>query len=532
MPALIVRGGLPYCAPAMSRLPLGEAPIGLAEVSRLLSDRPPELALDPAAAARVKASRATVERAAKAGDVTYGVNTGFGKLAQVRVPPAQLRRLQVNLVRSHAAGVGPPLDPHVSRLAFALRIANLCRGYSGVRPKLIEHALAIFNAGIVPVLPSRGSVGASGDLAPLAHMALVLLGEGSALVGGRARTGAAALSAARLRPIRLEAKEGLALLNGTQVSTALLADAVLAARRLACAADIACALTLEAYKGTAAAFDARIHALRGHPGQQHTATVLRRLLEKSAILPSHKDCGRVQDPYSLRCAPQVHGASRDALAYVESVLLRELHAVTDNPLVLDAGAPGGGQIVSGGNFHAQPMALAADHLKLAAAEWASISERRTELLVNPDLSGLPAFLARKSGVQSGLMIAQVTAAALVSENKVLAHPASVDSIPTSGGKEDHVSMAPAAALQGRQIVRHATYVVAIELMCGFHGLAFERKLKPGAGVQAARRALATVLDPLVEDRVLSTDIEAVSALVDDGSLQRAVEQAVGPLEPA
>ena len=515
----------------MARLPLGEAPIGLAEVSRLLSDRPPELVLDPAAAARVKASRATVERAAKAGEVTYGVNTGFGKLAQVKVPPAQLRKLQVNLVRSHAAGVGPPLDVHVARLAFALRIANLCRGYSGVRPRLIEHALAIFNAGIVPVLPSRGSVGASGDLAPLAHMALVLLGEGRALVGGRERTGAAALSGARLRPIRLEVKEGLALLNGTQVSTALLADATLAARRLACAADIACALTLEAYKGTAAAFDARIHALRGHPGQQHAAAVLRRLLQKSAILPSHKDCPRVQDPYSLRCAPQVHGASRDTLAHVESVLLRELHAVTDNPLVLDPGGPGAA-IVSGGNFHAQPVALAADHLKLAAAEWASISERRTELLVNPDLSGLPAFLARKSGVQSGLMIAQVTAAALVSENKVLAHPASVDSIPTSGAKEDHVSMAPAAALQCRQIVRHATHVVAIELMCGFHGLAFEKKLKPGLGVQAARRALAAVLAPLVEDRVLGPDIEAVSALIDDGSLQKAVEQAVGPLEPS
>jgi len=515
----------------MSCLLLGEVPLGLADVSRLLGERPPELAIDPQAAGRVAASRATVERAAADGRVTYGVNTGFGKLAQVLVPPAQLRKLQVNLVRSHAAGVGPPLDAHVARLAFALRIANLCRGYSGVRPKLIEHALAIFNAGIVPVLPSRGSVGASGDLAPLAHMALVLLGEGRAQVGGRERSGAEALAGAKLRPLRLEAKEGLALLNGTQVSTALLADAALAARRLARAADIACALTLEAYKGTAAAFDARIHALRGHPGQQHTAANLRRLLEDSAILPGHKDCGRVQDPYSLRCAPQVHGASRDALGHVESVLLRELHAVTDNPLVLDAGGSGG-EIVSGGNFHAQPVALAADHLKLAAAEWASISERRVELLVNPDLSGLPPFLARQGGVQSGLMIAQVTAAALVSENKVLAHPASVDSIPTSGGKEDHVSMAPAAGLQCRQIVRHATHVVAIELMCGFHGLAFEKKLKPGAGVQAARRALGKVLAPLVEDRVLSTDIEAVAALIDDGTLAAAVEKVVGPLEPA
>lgn len=513
----------------MSRLHLGETPLVLADVSRLLADRPPQLELDARAAVRVAASRAVVERAARDGRVTYGVNTGFGKLANVLVPPAQLRRLQVNLVRSHAAGVGPPLDAHVSRLAFALRISNLCRGYSGVRPRLIEHALAVFNAGIVPVLPSRGSVGASGDLAPLAHMALVLLGEGHAQFRGKALTGAQALAAAKLKPLRLEAKEGLALLNGTQVSTALLADAVFAARRLAAAADIACALTLEAYKGTDRAFDPRIHALRGQPGQQRTAANLRRLLAGSAILPGHQDCGRVQDPYSLRCAPQVHGASRDALDYIEGVLQREVFAVTDNPLVLDPGLDGA-EIVSGGNFHAQPVALAADHLKIAAAEWASISERRIELLVNPDLSGLPPFLARESGVQSGLMIAQVTAAALVSENKVLAHPASVDSIPTSGGKEDHVSMAPAAGLQCRQIVRHATHVLAIELMSGFHGLGFEKKLKAGRGVEAARRVLAKVLKPLVEDRVLSTDIEAVAALIDDGSLQAAVEQAVGPLE--
>jgi len=509
----------------MTSLNLGETPLALPDLEQLLQGTAPPLALDPAAAGRVKSSRRAVDNAVAEGRVCYGINTGFGKLAQVTVAEDQLRKLQVNLVRSHAAGVGPPLELGVCRLAFALRIANLCRGYSGVRSALIERALTVFNAGIVPVLPSRGSVGASGDLAPLAHMALVLLGEGKAWRGSLSMSGAEALAAAGLQPLRLAAKEGLALVNGTQVSTALLADAVLAARRLGHAADIACALTLEAYKGTDKAFDERIHVLRGQPGQQRVADNLRRMLVESEILPSHRSCARVQDPYSLRCAPQVHGASRDALAHVTEVLLREAHAVTDNPLVLD-----GTDIVSGGNFHAQPVALAADYLKLAAAEWASISERRTEILVNPDLSGLPAFLAHQGGVESGLMIAQVTAAALVSENKVLAHPACVDSIPTSGGKEDHVSMAPAAGLQCRQIVRHSTHVVAIELMCGFHALALETRLRPGRGVLAAQRALARVLKPLKTDRVLSGDIEGVAALIEDGSLTAAVEKAVGPLD--
>ncbi|MBM3984410.1 MAG: histidine ammonia-lyase, partial [Planctomycetes bacterium] len=372
------------------------------------------------------------------------------------------------------------------------------------------------------------SVGASGDLAPLAHMALVLLGEGQAWLGGRELDGKAALRKAGCKPLALRAKEGLALINGTQVSTALLADAVVGATRLARVADVACALTLEAYKGSERPFDARIHALRGQPGQLAAAANLRRLLAGSAIIPSHADCGRVQDPYCLRCAPQVHGASRDVLQHATGVLLREAHAVTDNPLVLDPeGAP---EIVSGGNFHAQPVALAADALKLAAAEWASISERRIELLVNPKLSGLPAFLAREPGLQSGLMIAHVTAAALASENKVLAHPASVDSIPTSAGKEDHVSMAPAAGLQCRQIVRHATHVLAIELMTAFHGLAFERKLRAGRGVEAARRVLKKVLKPLADDRILAPDIEAVARTIDDGSLLAAVEREVGALE--
>ncbi len=503
---------------------LGETPLDLGDLTALLGSRSPQLALDPEAAPRVAASRRTVEASVADGQVRYGVNTGFGKLAQTVVPPDKLQALQVNLVRSHACGVGVPLPLPVSRLAFALRLTNLCRGYSGVRPELIEHGLAVFNAGVVPELPAQGSVGASGDLAPLAHMALVLIGEGWAWHDGERKDGAAALKAAGRPPITLHSKEGLALLNGTQVSTAILADALVLARRLSTCADIACALTLEAHKGTTSAFDPRIHALRGHAGQQTVAANLLALLAGSGIGPGHKDCGRVQDPYSLRCAPQVHGASRDVIGFVTGTVETEIHAVTDNPLVFAEG-----DILSGGNFHAQPIALAADALKTATAELASISERRTELLVNPDLSGLPAFLARDSGVQSGLMIAQVTAAALVSENKVLAHPASVDSIPTSAGKEDHVSMATAAARQCRAIVDNATYVIAIELVAGIHGLAFETGLKPGRGVAAAVAALRDVVPPLEDDRVMSTEIEAVAARVRDGTLVAAVAGAVDSL---
>ncbi|MGQ0552871.1 MAG: histidine ammonia-lyase [Planctomycetota bacterium] len=509
----------------MARLLLGETPLGLRDLERLLWGPVPELALDAAAAPRVAAARQAVDTALSAGRVCYGINTGFGKLASVRVPPQQLRRLQVNLVRSHAAGVGAPAEPGVCRLAFALRLTNLCRGHSGVRRELIDHGLAVFNAGVIPILPSRGSVGASGDLAPLAHLALVLIGEGRAWVRGKPRTGKQALAAARRRPLRLAAKEGLSLLNGTQYSTALLAEAVLRARRLARVADVACAFTLEAYRGTPQAFDERIHALRGQPGQLASAGNMRRLLAGSRRLAGYERRGRVQDPYSLRCAPQVHGASRDAVTHAEGVLLREVHAVTDNPLVL-----GPDEIVSGGNFHAQPVALAADFLKLAAAEWASISERRIELLVNPDLSGLPAFLARESGVQSGLMIAQVAAAALVSENKVLAHPASVDSIPTSASKEDHVSMAPAAGLQCLQILQHAETVLAIELMAAFHALALSAGGPAGPAGQATQRALGRVLRPLLTDRELSSDIEAVRVLVARGTLLAAVEAALGPLD--
>jgi len=509
----------------MTTLELGDRHLTLSDLAALAGDAPPLLALSAAARERVEAARAVVDQAMAEGLVCYGINTGFGKLAGVTIARAELAVLQVNLVRSHAAGIGSPLDLGTSRLAFALRIANVAWGYSGVRPELVDHALAVFNAGIVPLLPSQGSVGASGDLAPLAHMALVLIGEGRAWWQGRDVSGAEALAAVGLEPFVLASKEGLALLNGTQVSTALLACAVLSARRLARTADIACALTVEAYKGTTTPFDERIHAIRRQPGQQLVASNLRRLLADSEIRLGHADCGRVQDNYCMRCTPQVHGASIDAIGYVEQVVESEAGAVTDNPLVFESG-----DILSGGNFHAQPVALAADFLKIATSELASISERRIELLVNPDISGLPAFLARNSGLQSGLMMSHVTAAALTSENKVLAHPASVDSIPTSAGKEDHVSMATHAARQAQTIVDNATYVLAIELMTGFHALAFEEHLRPGVGVEIARDVLGSVLEPLLDDRVLAPDIEAVAELVRRGALVTAVEESLGRLD--
>lgn len=512
----------------MTSLSLGERALTLDDLQLLLGDAPPTLTLDPAAAERVRASRGVVDEAMAAGRTCYGINTGFGKLSSERIDAADLRDLQVNLVRSHAAGLGDPLPLPVCRLALALRATNLARGHSGVRTRLVEHVLAVFNAGIVPVLPSQGSVGASGDLAPLAHMALVLIGEGRAWYDGDEVDGGEALRAAGLQPIELQSKEGLALLNGTQVSTSVLVDALLVARRLVRTATLATATTLEAYRGTGVAYDERIHALRGQPGQTTVAAWLRRALEGSAVQASHAERGyrRVQDPYCLRCVPQVHGASLDAIDYVSGVVEREVNAVTDNPLVFE-----GGDILSGGNFHAQPVAVAADLLKIAVAEIANIAERRIELLNNPDVSGLPAFLAPGRGLHSGMMIAHVAAAALVSENKVLAHPASVDSIPTSAGKEDHVSMATHAARQARAMVENSLRVTAIELNCAFHALALQEDgLDVSPGVQAVREALDPILEPLVEDRVLSDDLEAVADVVRDGSLLASVEVVLGALE--
>ncbi len=513
----------------MQPLFLGIEPLALDALVEVAVHRRP-VAIDPTCRARIAAIRTHVE-ALLTDDApsVYGVNTGFGALAEVRVPAAELANLQANLIRSHATGVGRPVAVDATRAMMLLRANVLLLGTSGARPEVPELLVAMLNSGVHPVIPEKGSVGASGDLAPLAHLALVLVGEGEAELGGERLGGGEALSRVGLAPIHLAPKEGLALINGTQAMTA---DAALSVRRaldLVKVADVAAATALDALLGTVRAYDARIHAARGHPGQLRTATNLRRLLCGSQLVVSHPHCGRVQDPYSLRCVPQVHGASRDALDYVAGVVCRELGAATDNPLVFEI--EGGIEILSGGNFHGQPVALAADHLALAAAELANISERRVEQLVNPYLNtGLPAFLAASGGVESGFMIAQVTAAALVSENKTLAHPASVDSIPSSANREDHVSMGTFAARKAREVVENVTRVLAIELLCGMQGLDLRRPLRSGHGVEAAHACIRDEVPMLTGDRTLHQDIEAVAAMIVDGRLLRAVEAACGELE--
>jgi histidine ammonia-lyase len=453
------------------------------------------------------------------------VTTGFGRLAQVRVSPADGRALQVNLLRSHAAGVGAPLPAPEVRLALVLRANTLAAGHSGARPAVAAALLRLANREVLPVIPEQGSVGASGDLAPLAHLALVLIGEGQATVRGRRVDGRAALRAAGLRPLVLEPKEGLSLINGTQITTAIAAHAALRAQRLLATADVVAAMTLEALKGSVHPFEARVAALRAHPGHAASAANVRACMRDSGINRSHAHCGKVQDPYSLRCIPQVHGTARDSLDHVLAVLARELNAVTDNPLVY----PDRGEIVSAGNFHAEPVAVAADHLALAVTILGTMSERRVEQLVNPDTSGLPAFLSPRSGLHSGFMMAQVTAAALASENKTLAHPASADTIPTGASREDHVSMGPHAARKARGAVTNTEQVVAIEALCAAQGLEFLRPLVPGRGVAAAWRALRRAVPRLDADRVLAPDFAAAAALVRDGTLRAAAEDAVGRL---
>ncbi|MEO6462641.1 MAG: histidine ammonia-lyase, partial [Candidatus Eisenbacteria bacterium] len=428
------------------------------------------------AAARMQQSRAVVERALTAGAPVYGVNTGFGELKNRRVDDADLARLQLNLLRSHAAGVGPALPADVVRALGLLRANSLAVGVSGVRPELVEHLLAMLERGVVPLVPAQGSVGASGDLAPLAHFALVLVGEGRAHLAGDVKSGAEALAAVGLQPFVLAPKEGLALINGTQLSTAVLALAMVDAGRLLRAALGACALSLEALLGSTRAFDARVMAVRPHPGAQAVADTLCGLVEGSGLMLSHADCNRIQDPYSLRCAPQVLGASADALAYARTVVERELNAATDNPLVFAGALHGrdeGDDVISAGNFHAQPIGKVADHVAAALAEIGSIAERRVDLLTDEKRSGgLPAFLTDQPGLHSGLMIVQYAAAALVSENKTLCFPASVDSIPTSAGIEDHVSMAPIAARKARAVLDNVARVVACELVAGAQALEF------------------------------------------------------------
>ncbi|MBX3459713.1 MAG: histidine ammonia-lyase [Planctomycetes bacterium] len=463
----------------------------------------------------VKQGRAFVEKLLREHKPVYGVNTGFGKLASVRIPDEQLDQLQLNLIRSHACGVGEPLPLPVVRLAMLLRLNSLVSGNSGVREEVIDAFVALINSPVVPWVPRKGSVGASGDLAPLAHIGLTLLGEGKAYFDGRLTTAAKALKSAGLRPISLKAKEGLALINGTQIIQAIGLTTICGAMRWVKVCDLAAALTLEAMRGSDSPFDARVAAIRPHPGHALVARNMLKLLAGSEIRESHRDNDpRVQDAYSLRCVPQVHGAARDGFDFVKQIFERELNAVTDNPLLF----PADGDVISAGNFHGQPLSQALDFLAILLSELASISERRTEQMVNPDLSNLPPFLVQGSGLNSGLMIAQVVAAALASENKVFSHPASVDSIPTSANKEDHVSMGVTAALKAAMVFENLKHILSIELLAARLALDYHKPLKAGRKVEQAADALRKVVKPLKQDRVLHEDFTAVRELVDAGKL--------------
>jgi histidine ammonia-lyase len=464
------------------------------------------------------ASRRVVDRAIRRGAKVYGVTTGFGKFADVAIAPGEIAELQRNLIRSHAAGVGAPLEAPAVRAMMLLRANALARGNSGIRVATVETLLAMLAADILPVVPSQGSVGASGDLAPLSHLALALMGEGRVRVGGRQAASGLALRRAGIRPVALAAKEGLALINGVQMSVAVGGLALARALELARVADLIGAATVDASRGSDTAFDPRIVAARPHPGAAASAKNLRALLAGSAIRESHRGCGRVQDNYALRCMPQVHGAARDAFGHARSVLEREMNSATDNPLVFAAR----GDILSGGNFHGAPVGLVLDYAAIAATDLASISERRIEKLVNPALSDLPAFLVREGGLHSGLMMAQVTAAALVSECKILAYPASVDSIPTSAAKEDHVSMSPIAARKLAAVVENLERVLAIEAIAAFQAMEFLRPLASSDPIERVRREFRRVVRPWNRDREMHRDIEKARRFLGDAAMARAI----------
>jgi histidine ammonia-lyase len=500
----------------------------LEDVWQVAVDGAPAAPLSEGAQERMRAARAVVERVAHGShEHTYGVNTGFGRFVSKQIPDELTEELQLRLLRSHACGVGDPYPDEVVRAAMLLRANALAKGNSGARIETVELLLECLNRGVLPYVPSRGSVGASGDLAPLAHLALPLVGEGRAWVDGELLDGGSALARAELEPVRLVAKEGLSLINGTQFMAAQSALLLVRARRLARAADCACALSLESLQGSRNSFIPEVHALRPLRGQAASAQNVLRLLEGSAIIEAHRWCDKVQDAYSLRCAPQVHGASRDLLDYVEYTVGTELNAATDNPLVLVER----GELVSAGNFHGQSLAFALDALAMAVAELANISERRVERLVNPNLSdGLPAFLTTDGGLNSGFMIPQYVAASLVSENKSLCHPASVDSIPTSAGQEDHVSMGNAAGLKAWQVVANSERALAIELLAAAQAVEFLAPLRPGRGARAVHAFVRSLSERLRDDRPLSDDIERVAAAVREGSLDAAVESEIGELE--
>lgn len=515
----------------------------LAQLRRIVAE-PVPVALDPACRPGVRAAAALVHRAASGSVAVYGVNTGFGKLANTRIARDDLATLQLKLLRSHAVGVGEPLPERVVRLILVLKAASLARGHSGVREAVMDGLLALYNAGVIPVIPCQGSVGASGDLAPLAHLCLPLIGEGEVFYGGQRLPAATALALAGLQALALEAKEGLALINGTQVSTALALDGLFGAERVFEAAVISGALSLDAARGSDGPFDARIHAVRGQPGQIDCAAAYRALAAGSAIRRSHLEGDdRVQDPYCLRCQPQVMGACLDQLRYAAQVLVREANAVTDNPLVVPAvgerafagdaveAAEGrfGGEIISGGNFHAEPVALVADALAVAIAEIGAITERRIAMLVDTVVSRLPPFLTPDPGLNSGFMIVHVTAAALASENKSLAHPASVDSLPTSANQEDHVSMATFAARRLQPMLNNTAHIVAIELLAAAQGIEFLRPLQSSPALEGALRLVRSVSPAMMQDRSLAPDMQAMQKLVIDGDVGAALDAQIPAL---
>ena len=488
--------------------------------------------LDPATQIRVASacrknvqkSREVIDKAVRDKKQVYGITTGFGALSDVVISREKGRQLQKNILMSHAAGVGNPFPDEIVRLILALMINSKAKGYSGLRWTTLQTLVELFNRGVIPQIPEKGSVGASGDLAPLAHLSLVLIGRGKARFKRRLMSGAGALRRAEIDPVTLAEGEGLALVNGTQVMTAIGAWTLHKAAKLAKLADVSASMSLEVLLGTNTQFHKKIHRVRPHKGQIQSAANMRLITDDSEIITSHKDCNRIQDAYSLRCSPQVHGASRDTIQFARQTIETEINSATENPLVFPDG-----QILSGGNFHGQPIALALDHLAVALAELANISERRIERMVNPDLSGLPSFLIKEGGLNSGFMIAQYTAAALVSENKVLAHPASVDSIPTSANKEDHVSMGTIAARKAREILGNLKHVIAIELLCAAQGLDLLTNLKPGKGTLMAYKVLRRHVSHMKKDRELSPDIETVAGIIDNGEILSAVEKTCGPL---
>ena len=500
------------------RLTLNE--LDLPALRRVLEE-PLRVHLSRADIERVRRGAAAVQRLVDREEVVYGVNTGFGLLAGTRIPRDQIGALQRNLVLSHAAGTGALLADGIVRLVIVLKIASLVKGYSGVRIETVRALAALLEHGVYPCIPSKGSVGASGDLAPLAHMSAVLLGIGHVRIKGRILPAARGLRLAGLRTLALGPKEGLALLNGTQVSTALALSGLMQIESVFSAALVTGELSIDALKGSDAPFDARIHALRRQPAQQHVAAEYRRLLAGSRIRASHLQCDRVQDPYSLRCQPQVMGACLDLMRSVAATLVREANSVTDNPLVF----PEDGSVCSGGNFHAEPIAFAADQLALAVAEIGSLAERRIALLVDPKMSGLPAFLVKDSGLNSGFMVAQVTAAALVSENKMLAHPASVDSIPTSANQEDHVSMATHAARRLTDMADNAAAVIAIELLASVQGIEFHRPLKSSSCLERVISTVRSKVRHYDADRFFAPDIEAAKKLVTSGMFRSLLGEA-------